>query len=87
MGANIHEFREIGNIKTTPKTMENNMCREIGKEEKLLNTVYAQLTEIYALKGICLEILKDLKQREILEEKEQYWYDELSAILFSLEDV
>ena len=58
-----------------------------NKEEKLLNTVYAQLTEIYALKGICLEILKDLKQREILEGKEQYWYDELSTVLFDLEAV
>ena len=58
-----------------------------NKEEKLLNTVYAQLTEIYTLKGICLEILKDLEQREILEEKEQYWHNELSAILFNLEAV
>jgi hypothetical protein len=79
MGANI-------NHKNT-RIMENNMCREIGKEEKLLNTVYAQLTEIYTLKGICLEILKDLKQREILEEKEQFWYDELSAILFDIEAI
>ena len=56
-----------------------------NKEENLLNYLYEQLTEIYYLKGICLEILKDLELKENLNEKEQYWKMELLTVLLNPE--
>ena len=56
-----------------------------NKDENLLNYLYEQLTEIYYLKGICLEILKDLELKESLNEKEQYWKTELLTVLLNPE--
>ena len=54
------------------------------KEETLINYLYSQLTEIYALKGVCLEILKDLEIKSDLNTQEQYWRGEIMRILFEL---
>ena len=67
----------------------NNKTTQImeDKQEQLLNYLYAQLTEIYALKTICLEILKDLEQKKILNEKERYWQREILDLLIVQEGV
>ena len=57
------------------------------EQEKLFNHLYAQLTQIYHLKGVCLAILKDLEQKQILNEKERYWKHELLTVLFESETI
>lgn len=55
------------------------------EQEKIFNYIYAQLTKNYALKGVCLEILKDLEQKKILNDKERYWQREIASVLFDSE--
>ncbi|MFT5823745.1 MAG: hypothetical protein ACI8ZM_005007 [Crocinitomix sp.] len=57
------------------------------EQEKIFNYIYAQLTENYALKGVCLEILKDLEQKKILNDKERYWQREIASVLFESEGI
>ena len=53
-----------------------------NKKEKVLDYIFIQLTEIYYLKGICLEVLRELENKSGLTEKEKYWKFELYNILF-----
>jgi len=57
------------------------------EQEKIFNYIYTQLTENYALKGVCLEILKDLDQKKILNDKERYWQREIINVLFESETI
>jgi len=57
------------------------------KHEELLNHLYAQITANYYLKTVCLEILKDLDQKQILNEKERYWQHELLNVLLEPADI
>ena len=57
-----------------------------NKKEKVLDYIFIQLTEIYYLKGICLEVLKELENKNGLTEKEKYWRNELYNTLFHAVD-
>ena len=55
--------------------------------ETLINHIYQQLGVIYQLQGVCLEILKDLEHKKNLNQKEQYWFNELVTVLFESEGI
>jgi hypothetical protein len=55
--------------------------------ETLINHIYQQLGVIYQLQGVCLEILKDLEHKKELNQKEQYWFNELVTVLFESEGI
>jgi len=69
------------------ETQDKNTQIMEDKHEELLNYLYAQITANYYLKTVCLEILKDLDQKQILNEKERYWQHELLNVLLEPADI
>ncbi len=48
-----------------------------------INYIYDRLAELSHIKGLCLCILRDLENKEILNEREEFWKDEISILLFT----